>query len=63
MKLSWLIPLFAFIVVAAQPVLGWHAIPSYFNYSVFSAIVLGVADALLLVCSFYLGAYLNGDFS
>ncbi len=37
-----------FAIVIAQPVFGFYAIPSYFNYSTASAIMLGLLDGALL---------------
>lgn len=38
----------AVAVVIAQPIFGWTAIPKFFNYSSVSALMLGVADFVIL---------------
>lgn len=47
--LTWaILTALAVIVVAAQPVLGWSAIPKFFEYSTVAAICLGIFDAALI---------------
>jgi hypothetical protein len=46
--MNFLPAIIAFIIVFAQPVLGWRAIPEYFDFSPVAGSILGVADGILL---------------
>lgn len=51
------IPLLIIVAgIAAMPIFGWSAIPTYFNHSVLSAVLIGLGCGVLLVSGILISA-------
>lgn len=47
------------VSIMLQPILGWHAIPAFFNYSKPWAMAMGVFDVAMIATPLGILAYLN----
>lgn len=59
LKTYIILQILAILFVIAQPTLGYSSIPSFFNYSTFAAISLGLIDGIIIFLPVFLFAVSN----
>lgn len=55
----WWLPFLALAALIAQPLLGWRAIPEFFDNSMGWAVVIGIGDGVMFSASVLIAVFVT----